>query len=978
MLMCMMEPASQFNDLKHYMRISLSILILCALMMSCQEQQTRFYSASAPFLEEDYFQVDSLLEKLSPAEKIGQLIIYRNDNKTGFSTQSIAAMAQAGRIGGFWMKDLILSDYLMLIETETQVPLINLSEESGLLNNLFTDVPGVPGTSALLSYPNDTLKERLVTLRKQQAYSLGINSQIVTNPAFSWYSNLKESEYLSLFNQRILGLEQAFGPRFFYYAQDTIKRREMLAEMQPKVNQGLCGFYIPKDSLTDPGEVGERISDIFQAELNFDGLLVADASDSTQWNNLLVHGVDLFVVNQNPESLIQFMLTRLRSGQLREVQLDQKLRKVLQAKFWTRSSQLREAKPEPMPTSLQASVVPVVDRQPIFKRKIPQIEAHLRADNWEAVARQIYEKSIVVIPDTNLQIPILETAKFAYHVYHYADEPMREFNRTFARYASLISHHDPTEEHGALNPPTNPEDSSVIILILLDQQILDWRRDTAFLAEVRALTDQYQVVVFNFGAPAQLTPFSRRFTVIQLPERNEITEDMAAQLLFGGIATSGKLAYDINFAFLKDMGATIPAVRLGYTPPQMVGIAPEKLVGIDAIALNAIDEKVFPGCEVLVAKNGKVIYSKAFGFQTYDKKRPVRETQLYDVASLTKVASTTLAAMRLYDQGSIKLNDKLKDHLDLIDKATIQNITIKKLMIHQSGLPPYLPVGPYLTFRDQPNAECDSFFCKQPSNVYNVEVADQFYFKGDYLAQIWQDLQEVELSKKNRYRYSDANFVLMQKVIEKAVEEPINVWMDQNIYQPLGLRYTTFQPLKRFGTAVIAPTQQDDRWRHQLVHGYVHDETSALLGGVAGHAGLFSNAGDLAVIGQLLLNEGTYGGLRFFKPATVRLFTSAKHGNHRGLGFDKPSEKYHSAYAPSASASTFGHTGFTGTCIWVDPKEDLVFVFLSNRIYPDINNKKLFQKEIRERIHEVVYDALDSYHFSLPQLAIEVPGVSQT
>ncbi|GJM35096.1 MAG: hypothetical protein DHS20C18_40970 [Saprospiraceae bacterium] len=957
------------------MRLSLSILFFVALLVSCQDTNKRSYSASAPFLENPFSEVDSLLDHLSQAEKIGQLIIYRNDNQAGFLAQNIAAMAHAGRIGGFWLKDLVLSDYLAMIETETEIPLINISGETGLLNNLFTDIPGVPGTSALLSYPPDTLKDKLITLRRQQAYALGINAQVVPDNNSMWFTNSDIEEYLSLFNQRVLGLEMAFGPRFFERARDTLVRKAMLSNLLPKVDRGLCGFYLPKDSISELAVTGEKISDIFQSALNFDGLLVADASDSTRWNTLLVQGVDLFVINQNPESLIRFLLTRLRSGQWKEFELDQKLRKVLQAKYWARSGRMKEPKPLPV-SSLKATVIPVIDRQPTISRKVPEVESHLRADNWEMISRQIYEKSIVVIPDTNFQIPIPEIGGHKYYVYHYADEPMREFNRTFARYASLISNHESHQEGGALRIPEPPDEPGAIVLILLDQQTLQLPRDTSFIAAIKDLVQTYPVVVYNFGNPDQLAPFNASFTVIQLPERNEITENMAAQLIFGGLETSGKLAYDINHFFLQGMGMAINPLRLGYSPSQMVGIAPEKLVGIDAIVGNAINEEVFPGCEILVAKKGKVIYSKTFGFQTYDEKRSVRENHLYDVASITKVAATTLGVMQLYDQGKIKLDDKLKSHLTLEPKATISDITLRKLLSHQSGLPPYLPVGRYLTYRDQPNAGCDSFFCEKPSDVYNIQVADKFYFKGSYIPEIWQDIQQIKVNKKKQYTYSDANFVLLQKVLEKEVGEPMNIWLDSNIYQPLGLRYTCFLPLTKFGDAVIAPTQKDDRWRHQLVRGNVHDETSALLGGVAGHAGLFSTAGDLAVIGQLLLNKGTYGGHRYFKESTVRTFTSAKHGNHRGLGFDKPAKKYNSAHAPSASEHSFGHTGFTGTCFWVDPDEELVFVFLSNRIYPDINNKKLFQKKIREWIHEVVYKALDSYHFELPQLNIEVPGVS--
>jgi CubicO group peptidase (beta-lactamase class C family) len=284
-----------------------------------------------------------------------------------------------------------------------------------------------------------------------------------------------------------------------------------------------------------------------------------------------------------------------------------------------------------------------------------------------------------------------------------------------------------------------------------------------------------------------------------------------------------------------------------------------------------------------------------------------------------------------------------------------------------------MPIAPYLLYRTQDNAACDSFFCKNNSGPYTVPVADEFYLAENYIDTIWKKVDKTNYRGPRRYRYSDVNFMLVQRIVESHLEEGMDDFLNKEFYYPLGLRRNMYNPLDAYAKEAIIPTQNDYRWRHQQVHGYVHDEAAALFGGVGGNAGLFSTAEDLAVIFQMLLNNGHYGGKQYLDETTVKLFTNTYHGNHRGLGFDKPTSGSRSAYSRSASPETFGHTGFTGTCVWADPKHDLIFVFLSNRIYPNVNNRALFKEQVRERIHEVVYDALDTYKVSFPVLDFK-PG----
>ena len=280
-------------------------------------------------------------------------------------------------------------------------------------------------------------------------------------------------------------------------------------------------------------------------------------------------------------------------------------------------------------------------------------------------------------------------------------------------------------------------------------------------------------------------------------------------------------------------------------------------------------------------------------------------------------------------------------------------------MSHTSGLPAGLPIRRFTNYQSKRRkvGKYDKYFQPKKDSLYSIQVAGGFYLRNDYLDSLWQDSKLIEMSPAKEYEYSDANMILLQQAIDSINRQPIDSFLQRVYYERLGMQNTAFRPRERFEEDRLIPTEYDARWRGQLLRGYVHDPTSALLGGVAGNAGLFANAGDLAILFQMLLNGGTYGGERYLSPRTINTFTRTQ-GAHRGYGFDKqPGGPY--IIAESASPRTYGHTGFTGTCVWVDPDEDLIFIFLSNRIHPKANNWKLKQQRIRQRIHQAVYDALD-------------------
>lgn len=461
------------------------------------------------------------------------------------------------------------------------------------------------------------------------------------------------------------------------------------------------------------------------------------------------------------------------------------------------------------------------------------------------------------------------------------------------------------------------------------------------------------VIVAAFGGGAILSKLTNVTAPILWSERSTaVSAIYSAQAIFGGLPVTQKLTRTYSPQFAAGMGFITDKIRLQYTVPEDAGINANNLTGIDDIAREAIAEHATPGCVVLVAKDGKVIFNKAYGYHTYDKAIPDQISDIFDLASMTKITATTVEVMKLTDEGKLNLEATLGDYLPLTRNSNKNDIQIRELLMHQAGLIPDIKGFEKVKPADH---STDS------STAYPTRVSDHYFLRKDYYKDVmFPDILSSPLKTRGQYVYSDVGLVLMMEVVESITAIPENVYVQQQFYKPLGMQTAGFLPLYRFNQNQIPPTENDQEYRQSLLDGYVHDPTAALMGGVAGHAGLFASANDVAILYQMLLNRGTYGGTQYFKPEVVDLFTSKQSAvSRRGLGFDRwdPIEDRH---YPSklASPQTYGHTGFTGTCIWVDPKYNLVYVFLSNRVHPDVSNK-LGSLNIRPRIQDVVYEAIN-------------------
>lgn len=530
--------------------------------------------------------------------------------------------------------------------------------------------------------------------------------------------------------------------------------------------------------------------------------------------------------------------------------------------------------------------------------------------------------------------------------------------------------------------------------------------------------DKYKTVVLAcFDHFELLSGVKDHHSIVLAPNHYQVAQEAAAQLIFGGQASVRGIPEDVAESLEITRSFTTQKTRLGYTDPEYVGMSSDTLAMIDQIVQEGIREYAMPGCQVLVAKEGQIVYHKSFGYHTYQQENPVRLDDLYDVASITKVAATTLATMKMTEQGKIRLESVVGDYLknrtyettkswvtdtltrdewqvrlgadsSLADedarpwrdsllllprmvrrgrrqmRSQIFNISIEELLTHTSGLKAGLNIHPYQRYLRSTMYDADF------SERFSVPVAQNFYLDGSYLDSLWNDTKAMEPDSLG-YRYSCVNMIVMQRVIDSLNEVNIGQYLDREFYRDMGLQTMTYNPLEKFSTNQIVPTS-NDRWRGQMLCGTVHDPTAALFGGVSGNAGLFSNAHDLGILGQMWLNNGTYGGKRFLEAETVEQFTKRTRG-HRALGFDMAPRRTSYLMAESASLETFGHTGFTGTCIWVDPVHDLVFVFLSNRIHPSVNNTRLNEMRIRQRVHQAVYRALE-----IPADPFRLPNAPQT
>lgn len=461
-----------------------------------------------------------------------------------------------------------------------------------------------------------------------------------------------------------------------------------------------------------------------------------------------------------------------------------------------------------------------------------------------------------------------------------------------------------------------------------------------------------KIILSGFGDFAAMKKLRGIYSpIVWSIDYNSVKAWYAAQLIFGGVEAKGKLSHEVASMYKLRSAYTTKKIRLKYTVPEELGINSEDLYGIDSIAAEAIRERATPSAVVMVIKDGSVIFNKAYGSHTYDGSQPTKVSDIYDLASVTKVSATTMAVMRLYEQKKLKLDTNVGAYIPKARKTDKNNILVKEVLLHQAGFVPYIPFYRRLTPEDH---RSDS------SYAFPTKVADGYFLRRNYFKDVmWPEMLNSPVKTRGKYVYSDLSMYYMKEIVERQSGVPLSRYVSEQFYQPLGMYTAGFNPRYRFEKEQIIPTERDTAFRDTLLLGYVHDQGAAMVNGVSGHAGLFASANDLGILYQMILNRGTYGGVRYFQPKTVDIFTSRQSDvSRRGLGFDRWDPRPEAEYPSKlASPETYGHTGYTGTCVWVDPKYKLVYIFLSNRVHPYVDTK-LLSLNIRSRIQDVVYEAI--------------------
>ena len=667
----------------------------------------------------------------------------------------------------------------------------------------------------------------------------------------------------------------------------------------------------------------------------------------------LLAGNDVLLFPENVPLAKQMIETAIQKRQIRWKELEKRIKKILAFKYWAGLNQSQ-----------------VIDNQ--------NLGNDLNHVDDRIFIKSLYASAITMVKNRNNLLPFRELDSAGYaSVLIGQDDPKNLFQKTLSKYA-------PFTHFQIADKATKDKFEAVQKSITKPTVIVGFGKLSHSLSKnfgitqemesfVKELAKTKNVVVVLFGNAYSPGVFEDLHQLVCAYEWNEYTQDLVPQILFGALPSIGRLPVSSGKTLRFGMGYNSPDLeRLRFAEPEEVGMNSRLLSRIDTFAASIIQSHTTPGCQILVAKDGAVIYDKAFGFQTYDSSQAVNPETLYDIASVTKVAGTLQAIMYLQERTKLDVWDRASAYLPELLGTNKEHLVIADIMVHQGGLQPFIPYWKR-TLKSPDLSE--TFYCDQSDkDWYTHEVVPGFYGMKTMEDTLWKWILQSDLIERNKrggfdYKYSDLGYYILKRVAEKLLEEPIDQFLARRYYQPLGLERLCYLPKDHFPVSEIAPTENDTIFRHTVIRGNVHDQGAAMFGGVAGHAGLFANAYSLSVLMQMNMNHGYYGGQYLLLPQTVPYFAERHFPrNRRGFGWDKP--YLWSKDGPTSqycSPQTFGHTGFTGTCVWADPEYNLIFVFLSNRVYPDADNTKLIKNNIRPRIHDMVYEAMTN--FQVPVVA---------
>ncbi|WP_158976780.1 glycoside hydrolase family 3 N-terminal domain-containing protein [Cellulophaga sp. L1A9] len=699
-----------------------------------------------------------------------------------------------------------------------------------------------------------------------------------------------------------------------------------------------------------PSSLSEQIiSGILKEELGFKGLVFTDALNMNGVGVSKKPGdVELAAFNAGNDILLmpkdvvaakKRLLEAYGKGRISEKRLETSVKKILMAKYKVGLNTYK----------------PVV---------LKNLYEDLNSLENDLVYERAIENAITVAKNDFSLLPIrtLENKKIAY--IELGDDSGDVFFKTLNKYTTVTKIDKNTITSGSKSLASY----NLIIVGHHKSNESPWKSYTYSSGDLNVLNSigalrTSNLILAEFAKPYALTAvkLEKINSVVVGYQNSAIAQEKVAEVIFGAIGAKGKLPVTANPELPVNRSVEFDSIlRLGYSLPERVGVNSSKLAEIDRLVKAGIDSLMFPGAQVLVARKGKIIYEKAFGKPTYDATEEVTLDHIYDLASLTKILGTLPILMKMEEEGKLSLNQTFQELIPAYADTELKNVSVLKALSHYGRLPAWIAF--YTSTLNKNRKPSGEFYRDKPLPGFSTRVTDKLYLTDAYTDSIYNRIGRQDL-KSNRYRYSDVGYYVFHKYIEDTYSEKQDVLANKFFYAPLGAKTTTYNPLDKFNKDLIVPSEEDTYYRYERVQGYVHDMGAAMQGGVGGHAGLFSNASDIAKIMQMYLQGGFYGGDRFISSRTIKKFNTCyfcKENVRRGVGFDKPDARTGSPTCGCVSQKSFGHSGFTGTYTWADPEEEIVYVFLSNRTYPSATNTLLVKSGLRTRIQRVIYDAIEN------------------
>jgi len=956
----------------------LLVFLLFSLVVKAQSDEERW--------------VDSVYNSMTVEQRVGQLINVRANWPNQSYIADIQELIRKYNIGGvtFFRTDAApLLSQVNRWQAMAQTPMMVCLDAEWGLGMRLNDAISYPYQMTLGAIQNQELIGEMGRQVAEQCLRVGINVNFApdidvnnepTNPVIGMRSfgenpdavAQRGAQYaLALQNNGVLPTMKHFpghGDTKTDSHETLPKVDKSLAKLKKTelypfgylINRGVAGvmvghLYMPAlepVKNTSSSLSKNVVTNLLKEQMHFEGLIFTDAMDMKGAHKnmspdsvgfaALMAGNDVILMPIDPEKTIQVIVNQSYTKEVLD-RIEESCRKILRYKY-----RLGLANYHPQPEVY--------------------VENDLKKSQYYNFKQRLYNEAVTLLRNKGGVLPLDKEQNVAVLTFGNKDEMSAKLISEGYKVKSVLIDKDIIFYNKSLI--TKELKGCDVIIVNIQNTSTFASKDfgiTDDMVDLVKMLSKSNKLIFNlFACPYALNKFEFKknpLAVIIGYEDTKCAVNAVTDVIIGNLNPIGKLPVTVNKNYKIGAGISFDDILTPETLP--IALIDNKFTRkIDSIALNGIEVAAYPGCQIFAMKDGKVIYDKCFGNFTYEGNRAVKSDDLYDVASLTKVFATTFAIMKLYDDGKISLDSRLSDYFPYLKSTEQGDVKLIEILTHQSGLTSWIPI--YKTTLTDDGKLNTELYRKSIDEEHTVRVAKDLFISQTFENEMFEIVKNSEMGEK-KYKYSDIGFYFFPKIVEMITNMPFETFLEENFYKPLNLRHIYFNPLKHTALENIVPTENDTCFRMQLLQGYVHDQAAALFGGVSGHAGLFADARDLAVMMQLLLNDGFANNRQFLSYYTIRKFTSAPftdNMNRRGIGFDKPEVDPTVTYytpAKQSSMASFGHTGFTGTFAWADPENQLIVIFLSNRVYPDMSNNTLSKLDIRTKIHELFYEAVSDF-----------------